>query len=276
MADTIAPVLTSLNLPATIYLDGVDRAVPLSVGAGDTNGTGVTAVQVWLSRPVTHFEADSQTWVSDTLNFDGMLDPFSDGRSTLQWNLSRSSEPGPYGILSVYVVDAAGNERTYLPADLKAVGIRTSFTISTFDLVTTGDKGRNMVQGGSGHDKLNGGLGIDTLIGGPGKDAFVFNTKPSKTNRDKITDFNSKDDSIWLDNAVFKKLGPGMDAAPVQLKKGFFTIGSKAKDRDDYVIYNKKTGVLSYDADGSGKGKAVEFAQLKKGLSLKYDDLFVI
>ncbi|MFD0463284.1 hypothetical protein ACFQY9_17050 [Microvirga aerilata] len=42
------------------------------------------------------------------------------------------------------------------------------------------------------------------------------------------------------------------------------------------MIYNRKIGVLSYDADGSGKGKAVEFAQLKKGLALKYDDLFVI
>ncbi|MDF2974138.1 MAG: hypothetical protein K0R61_4588, partial [Microvirga sp.] len=32
----------------------------------------------------------------------------------------------------------------------------------------------------------------------------------------------------------------------------------------------------SYDADGSGKGQAVEFALLKNKATLKYDDFFVI
>ena len=36
----------------------------------------------------------------------------------------------------------------------------------------------------------------------------MFDTKLNKkTNLDKIADFNVKDDSIWLDNAIFKKLG---------------------------------------------------------------------
>ena len=47
-------------------------------------------------------------------------------------------------------------------------------------------------------------------------------------------------------------------------------------DKDDHVIYNKKTGVLSYDVDGSGSKVAVEFAQLKKGLAMTFKDLFVI
>jgi hypothetical protein len=34
--------------------------------------------------------------------------------------------------------------------------------------------------------------------------------------------------------------------------------------------------VLSYDADGSGKGQAVKFALLKNKATLKYDDFFVI
>jgi len=52
--------------------------------------------------------------------------------------------------------------------------------------------------------------------------------------------------------------------------------GSAAKDRDDYLGYNKKTGVLWYDADGSGKGKAVEVAKLSKGLAIKYTDFFIV
>ncbi|MGO4571141.1 hypothetical protein [Microvirga sp. 2TAF3] len=43
-----------------------------------------------------------------------------------------------------------------------------------------------------------------------------------------------------------------------------------------YLICDAKKGVLYYDADGSGKGKAVEIATLKKGLKMTYADFFVI
>jgi hypothetical protein len=43
-----------------------------------------------------------------------------------------------------------------------------------------------------------------------------------------------------------------------------------------YILYDKKTGVVSYDADGSGKGKAVEFGQLDPGLKLTWKNFFVI
>ena len=50
---------------------------------------------------------------------------------------------------------------------------------------------------------------------------------------------------------------------PGKLNKGFFAL-NKAKDKNDYIIFKSKTGVLSYDADGSGKAKAVDFAVLRK------------
>ncbi|MBB3021710.1 Ca2+-binding RTX toxin-like protein [Microvirga lupini] len=138
------------------------------------------------------------------------------------------------------------------------------------------------VNGGSGNDTINGGLGCDRLSGAAGSDVFVFDSKlgtsttDRKVNFDRITDFNVKYDSLWLDNAVFKKLGSGNLSDPKQLNKKFFTVSDVANDRNDYLVYNKKTGVLSYDADGSGLKAAVEFAQLKKGLSLTYKDFFII
>ena len=42
------------------------------------------------------------------------------------------------------------------------------------------------------------------------------------------------------------------------------------------MLYDKKTGILSYDADGSGRGKAVEFAKLAKNLKMTEKDFFVI
>jgi Ca2+-binding RTX toxin-like protein len=115
-----------------------------------------------------------------------------------------------------------------------------------------------------------------------GGDTFVFSAKlgTSKTDRkvnfDTLTDFKVREDKIWLDNAVFKKLGKGLEASPGKLKKDYFYSGTKARDKNDYLVYNKKTGVLFYDADGSGKGAAVEFAIVKKGPSLSYKDFFII
>ena len=137
--------------------------------------------------------------------------------------------------------------------------------------------GDDFIKGNAGNDKIWGGLGNDTLSSGPGKDAFVFNTQPNRRPTNGITDFNVKSDSLWLDNAVFKKLGTnGTGSDPAKLSKGFFTIGSKAKDKNDYIVYNDKTGVLSYDADGSGKGKAVEFAQLSSISEMTAADFFII
>jgi Ca2+-binding RTX toxin-like protein len=130
----------------------------------------------------------------------------------------------------------------------------------------------------AGDDTLHGGSGKDVLSGGAGRDVFVFDGKPNKrTNVDRVTDFSVKDDAIRLDNKVFAKLGKaGSASKPAALKKDCFAT-DRAKDKNDYLIYDSKTGVLSYDADGSRfKSTAVEIAQLKKGLGLTYKDFFVI
>ncbi|MCB5176858.1 calcium-binding protein [Microvirga lenta] len=144
------------------------------------------------------------------------------------------------------------------------------------DLVMVGTKGANRLTGQDGNDKLYGKAGKDVLTGGAGKDVFVFDTKPSKKNLDTITDFSVADDTIWLDNKVFKKLGKkGSEAKPAKLNKKFFSL-EKAKGKDDYLVYSKKKGILYYDADGSGAGKAVEIAKMAKKLKLTANDFFVV
>ena len=141
----------------------------------------------------------------------------------------------------------------------------------------------DVLKGLAGNDRLDGGTGTDVLTGGSGKDVFVFSTKFStKTNRDKITDFNVKDDTLWLENSLFKAnkslyatIRKGSEAKPLKLASKFFRL-DKAKDSNDFFIYDRKKGVLSYDDDGSGSHKAVEIATLKKGLKLSYHDFMVI
>ena len=83
-------------------------------------------------------------------------------------------------------------------------------------------------------------------------------------------------DSLYLDNAFFTKLGKkGSLEKPVKLSKTYLEFDAP-NDANDYLIYNRKTGVLSYDADGNKAGKAVEIAVFTNKPKLTYADFFVI
>jgi serralysin len=135
-----------------------------------------------------------------------------------------------------------------------------------------GNGGKDSLQGHAGRDILMGGSGSDTLVGGSGSDAFVFNTKPSKAaNLDRISDFNARYDTIRLENSVFKKI-----SKTGTLNSRHFEVGAKAGDGDDYIIYNKSKGILYYDADGSGRGRAVEIALLSNKAKMTAADIILI
>ena len=140
-----------------------------------------------------------------------------------------------------------------------------------------GGNGKDKLSGGVGNDKLWGGGGNDILTGGAGKDFFVFDAKLNrKSNLDRITDYNVKYDTIWLDNAIFKALGKkGTEKKPLKLKAAHFALDS-AKDANDYIIYDTATGKLSYDVDGSGAKAAIDFALLRPGLAVTAADFAII
>jgi Ca2+-binding RTX toxin-like protein len=132
-----------------------------------------------------------------------------------------------------------------------------------------GDAMANALAGGAGADTLGGGLGEDMLTGNVGKDTFVFNVKAKPPNADHITDFNG--DVIALDNNIFKALKK--DGA---LKAKFFTVGNKAKDKNDFVVFNNKEDALYYDKDGKGGKSAKLVAVLDNGADLAAGDILVI
>ena len=138
----------------------------------------------------------------------------------------------------------------------------------------TGNGLSNRINGNGLDNTINGGFGNDFLIGGGGADTFVFNTALAKSgpNIDTIWDFDAALDTIELDNSVFTALA-GSERG---LTFAEFRVGPAALDASDRIIYDNQTGVLLYDADGTGKQAAVQFAALDAGLPVTQADFWVV
>ena len=135
-----------------------------------------------------------------------------------------------------------------------------------------GHTGNDTIWGGSGNDFILGEAGRDLLTGHGGYDAFVFTHKPSSSNVDTITDFSVRSDTIVLSTAIFK----GVGAAGRDMKASAFWTGTAAQDTNDRIIYNKATGSVLYDPDGTGSRSAVEFAKIDANLKLTYKDFYIM
>lgn len=131
-----------------------------------------------------------------------------------------------------------------------------------------GNSAKNNLSGGIGNDSLSGGVGNDTLSGGAHSDRFIFDSA-LKNNKDTLSDFVSGTDVLALDSAIFQKLSVNTFASDN------FYLGAKAHDSNDYIIYNNSSGALYYDADGSGKVAAIQFALLIGKPTLTIEDVLV-
>ncbi len=133
--------------------------------------------------------------------------------------------------------------------------------------------GNDTFKNAGGHaGKVHGGDGNDTLIAGPHKDQFVFDaTLNAATNVDRVKHFDPGTDQLFLSKTFFPALS-GLGT----LTSAEFHKGTGAHDLDDRIIYNKATGALLYDSNGTGPGGEVQFAKLDKHLNLHASDFIVI
>ena len=129
-----------------------------------------------------------------------------------------------------------------------------------------GGDGNDTLLGSTGNDTLNGGNGNDVLTGGAGDDVFIFDSILTAANADTITDFTAGEDTLQLSSDVFRKLASGISEENL-------AFGTKAVTAEHFLIYDKNTGSLYYDADGAGAGAAIKFATLSnKPATIAVDD----
>jgi Ca2+-binding RTX toxin-like protein len=230
----IGPVATVIETAGAIHLTKVDN----NFGLFDSNGSGPS-----LKYNGAEYDA-AQAGPFVAVGAEQVA-----GGYVMAWK-----NPGT-GLFSIWNPDIYGNSTSYTPLDGNSGTLQSLETSFHQDLNGDGMIGTANVLIGDGN--------ANHLTGTAGNDTFVFNTALNASNVDTITDFDVAHDTIRLDKSVFTAL-----AHPGVLDAGAYFAGSAAHDADDRIIYNAGTGALSYDADGSAGGAAVQFAILAANFNL--------
>jgi 2',3'-cyclic-nucleotide 2'-phosphodiesterase (5'-nucleotidase family) len=130
------------------------------------------------------------------------------------------------------------------------------------DTIDGGD-GDDTIRGGDGDDEIIGGTVAERLSGGEGADRFIWNA--ADEGGDRIRGFVAGTDTL-----VFDLGGFGLSAAPAVV------FGTAAATDAATFFYDAATGVLGFDADGTGAGAAVEIATLQGRPTLTAADILFI
>ena len=131
--------------------------------------------------------------------------------------------------------------------------------------------GDDFIKGNKGNDFLVGDDGFDQLWGGPGDDVFGFQIDPLflPVGYDRIKDFNKAgEDLIGLQ--IFD-----LNVPPGHLGEQYFHKGTAATTAEQIVIYDKSTGNIFFDVDGTGVEAQFQLAKVKAGTKLHADDFYV-
>lgn len=140
-----------------------------------------------------------------------------------------------------------------------------------------GSQGDDTIYGGSGDDEIEGQFGDDLLYGGPGRDTFAFSGFAGAGSEsvfdtigvDRIQDFDRKQDTL-----KFVAFGALSGTSP--LDPELFYKGKSAREADDRIGYDKKSGQLYIDENGSKAGASHLIAVFDKGTALKAADIELV
>ena len=295
----------SASQVVTVTINGVNDAQP-PVATDDvllvSNNTSIRiAVAALMANDLNIDSTVTVTGVSivDLGNIAaGSLQLTTDGYVTFQQNgttsgletFSYSLSNGDTGLVSVKVVQTAGNTDTFDLDSMQSSGLIPSYDVSYIDLKngvdfadatgttsTTssatinyliGAGNTDTLIGSAGSDRIDGGAAADVLTGGGGADTFVFRDPLGSVASpvvDTISDFDASEgsgqDTIDLYSSVFANLATTsgtLDAshfASVSSMSGSTASGAQ-------IVYNTTTGGLFYDGDGGNLANAIQFATL--------------
>jgi Ca2+-binding RTX toxin-like protein len=122
------------------------------------------------------------------------------------------------------------------------------------------------MKGGEGDDLMSGN-GAARMFGQEGDDVFAFWHEGGS---DRAKDFDVKEDVVGLSPDMFT-----LDIPVGYLGKAHFRVGKVAQTPAEVVLYNKKTGALLVDPDGTGAMLAFQAGILPDHLNLKANDILV-
>jgi Ca2+-binding RTX toxin-like protein len=222
------------------------------------------------------------------------------GDDTLNGGVGADKMAGGIGN-DTYIVDVAGDVvtenldqgidtvRTTLASYTLGANVENLVFIGAGNFAGTGNALANRITGGAGSNTLGGGGGGDTLVtgrrstmtGGGGGDRFFFTTPGSSAapNANKITDFGHAVDRLVVGDAGFNlgaDEGKGTGALQ-RIEASVFstrTNGTFAAAGNRFA-YDRATGALFYDADGSRGGSSrLLVATLTTHPTLAASDIF--
>jgi trimeric autotransporter adhesin len=264
---------------------------PFKVGGGVTTTTGggidriEASISIDLSVKATEVENLTLTGTAAINGTGNALNNVIIGNTAaniLDGGVGADSMDGGLGD-DTYVVDNANDSVTESTTNLLGGGndlVKSSVTFTlgnnldqlnltgTTAINGTGNTLNNTIIGNGANNVLNGLTGNDTLTGGAGSDTFVLSSI-GMANADTITDFTSTTDKLNLSGPDFAALSAGIYTDMfVSSATGTVT----ALDINDFILYNKTTGDLFYDADANGAGAAQLITKLSPNSTLLQSD----
>ena len=239
---------------------GADTKANGTIVLNDANFQGMEVVQVGGTVDQLNVENDALQMLNDHYYFaaNGTVDDLDN-------SLGNNG-----GTIDNVVVDASGVTANGLR--FEGNGNDNTFIGTTQDDVFVGNGGNDTLTGGDGADTFVFGQVHEQVVTGDDDEVQTYvDTAFNLTGIDTITDFLSGVDKIALNIDQFTSLTAGSFTADNLV----CSVGAAAGDANDFLLFDTSTGALSYDADGSGSGAAVQFATLTGVTSLSASDIEV-